>query len=233
MKAIYKRDLLSYFRTMSGYVFFAGIFLICGYVFSLNNIIESSGSLSGMYDALGICLTIIVPFMTVRIFLDGREVNTEQRLYVSSLEATVSKFGAVMTVFAAAVAGTWIFVGILSIFGSPYIAETVLRQLGLLLLCACMASLTMFIISIAHRKMQAFVMIYTIVMVFFVAHSLIRLGTDAFYGRVFWMLGLFSQYSYFGAGILSPGSLVYMLSFTGIFLLLSCIMLERKRQRGL
>lgn len=230
--AIYKRDFLSYFRTMSGYVFLAGIFLVCGYCFTLNNITEGSGSLLYMYNTLGIVMTVAVPFMTARVFLDGREINTEQLLYVSSLKAIALKFAAVMSFFAAGILSTWVFTGILSICGRPFISETVLMQAGLLLLCACVASLTMFIVSIAHRKTQAFVMIYTIIMVFFIAHNLIKLGTDAFYEQVFWMLSLFRQYSYFQNGILSPGSVIYMLAFTGIFLLLAGIMLERKREKG-
>lgn len=232
MKAIYKRDLLSYFRGIGGYLFFTLYMLVCGYVFTLDNIIGSSGSLSQMYKALGILFVIAVPFLTVKNSVDGRDLKTEQLLYVSAARVVLSKFAAVMSLIFGAIMLSWIYFGILSIFARPYITEAVMCQAGLLLLCSCLTSLTAFISSIAHRKMQAYVMIFTLVLVFFVANNLITLAGNTFYQRVFHVMGLFSCYSNFMSGIFSPLDLIYMLSFTAVFLCACCIMTDRKRVKG-
>lgn len=232
MKAIYKRDFLSFFKNISGYIFFTLFFLVCGYLFTLENILNSSGSLKAMYRAAGVFLTVTVPFLTSHTLIDGREVNAEQRHYVSSLKIVLSKFAAVMTLPFMALSTTWIYFGILSIFARPYISEAFTSLLGLCLLCACLISLTMFIVSFAHRKMQAYSLIFTLILVFFVANNLITLARSTFYEHMFHVFGLFSSYLGFLNGMFSVTSLIYMLSFTAVCLILCCIILERKKEAG-
>ena len=233
MLAIYKRDTASYFRTMSGYIFFAVIFVVAGYAFCAENVIGGAGDLTGMFSALAAAMVFTVPFMSARLYFDGREINTEQMLYVSSIKIILAKFFAVMSVASAGVAATWIYAGILSIFGSLHIAELLLYQAGLILLAGAMAALTMFIVSISNRKMQVIVLLTMFVAVMFAANGVLNAADGGIYAKLLGLLGLFYEYSGFGLGILSLPAVVYMLAFMTVFILLACAMTERHRERGL
>jgi ABC-2 type transport system permease protein len=231
MAAVFKRDVLSYFRSMVGYIYLAGALIVAGYAFSINNIFGGSGSLKGVFDAFSVALTLAAPFLTAAIFVDGREVGFEQMLYTSARETVAAKFFAALFVMSSGVVLTWIYAGITSIYGEIYIPQVILCQIGLVLLSGCVSAMSMFMMSISNRKMQAFVMIFAFLMIFYVAANLISTAGGAYAGPLS-MLGLFSQYDAFASGVFSLSAFIFMAAFIAVFLLATCLMLERRRERG-
>lgn len=85
MLAIYKKEVKSYFTTMTGYVFIAFLALVVGYVFYMINV-KSSYAWIGKtleYSYVSIVFMILVPVMTMKVFADERHTKTDQMLFTA------------------------------------------------------------------------------------------------------------------------------------------------------
>lgn len=102
MKAIYKRELRSYFTSMTGCVFAAFVTIVGGVYFMVYNLNSGypffSYSLSGVIFALLIC----VPMLSMKCFAEERKHKTEQLWLtspVSLTEVILGKYFAMISVF--------------------------------------------------------------------------------------------------------------------------------------
>ncbi|MBO4832384.1 MAG: ABC transporter [Oscillospiraceae bacterium] len=102
MKAVYKRELESYFNTMTGYVFIAIVSAFIGLYFVLYNL-----RMGHPYFAAALASTIAVfifavPVLTMKSFAEERKTKTDQMLLtypVSVPSIVLGKFFAMMTVY--------------------------------------------------------------------------------------------------------------------------------------
>lgn len=103
MKAIYKKDLTSYFNTMSGYIFIAIVSAFIGLYFVLYNLKMGHPYFS---TALGNAIAVFIfaiPVLTMRSFAEERKMKTDQMLItypVSVTSVVMGKFLAMLTVYA-------------------------------------------------------------------------------------------------------------------------------------
>lgn len=103
MKAIYKRELRSYFTSMIGCAFAAVLTVIGGVYFMVYNLTSGypyfSYSLSGVIFAV----LITVPVLSMKCFAEERKNKTDQLLLTSPVPLTkiiLGKYFAMITVFA-------------------------------------------------------------------------------------------------------------------------------------
>lgn len=103
MKAIYKRELRSYFTSMIGCAFAAFLTVIGGVYFMVYNLMSGypyfSYSLSGVIFAV----LITVPVLSMKCFAEERKNKTDQLLLTSPVPLTkiiLGKYFAMITVFA-------------------------------------------------------------------------------------------------------------------------------------
>lgn len=102
MRAVYKRELESYFNTMTGYVFIAIVSAFIGLYFVLYNL-----RMGHPYFAAALASTIAVfifaiPVLTMKSFAEERKTKTDQMLLtypVSVPSIVLGKFFAMMTVY--------------------------------------------------------------------------------------------------------------------------------------
>ncbi len=102
MKAIYKKELKSYFTSMMGYVYVAFVLLMVGIYFIAYNI-------NGGYPLIGYSLStvtflflILVPLLTMRALSEEQKNKTDQLLYTSPIsifQIVLGKYLALLTVF--------------------------------------------------------------------------------------------------------------------------------------
>lgn len=103
MKAIYKKELASYFNTMNGYIFVGIVSAFIGLYFVIYNLkMGHPYFAAGLGNAIAVFI-FAVPVLTMRSFAEERKMKTDQMLltYPVSVTAIVmGKFLAIMTVFA-------------------------------------------------------------------------------------------------------------------------------------
>ena len=117
MTAIFKKEMRTYFNTLTGYAFLGFFVLITGYFFVSQNVAAYSADYSNTLVGTMIMFLILVPVLTMRLFAEEARQKTDQLLYTSPLKVTdivLGKFLAAIFLFLIGIAVTMIF---------PYTAE--------------------------------------------------------------------------------------------------------------
>jgi ABC-2 type transport system permease protein len=230
MRAVFIKEFNTYFNTMLGYVFM-GIFLVfAGLFFSMNNIEAGSASISGMFGDIFFVLILLTPFLTMRLMAEEKKTKTDQMLLTAPVPVSsivLGKYFAAVFVLALSMAATLVYVVIIAVFGSPYVWEIVLGYIGYLLLGGVCISIGLFISSIVENQLSA-VLTTLLVLVLLWMPSLIPID-NVFVSSVLGILSIFSNYSAFAQGVLSLSSILYMISFSFVFLFLTVQVIERRR----
>ena len=102
MKAIYKRELKSYFDSMTGYVFIAAIIIFTGIYFMVYNLNMGYPYFSYALYGAGFIFILSIPILIMRCFAEERKNKTDQLLLtspVSVLSVVLGKYFAMTTVF--------------------------------------------------------------------------------------------------------------------------------------
>ena len=96
MGAIFRKEMRTYFTTISGYGFLGFFALITGYFFIGQNIVGSSANYNDTLTGSMIMFLILVPVLTMRLFAEESRQKTDQLLYsvpikVTSIVAIIDK----------------------------------------------------------------------------------------------------------------------------------------------
>ena len=102
MKAIYKRELQSYFTSMTGYVFIAFMTAIIGIYFVILNLMNGAPYFAYSLSSLSFTFLVAVPVLTMRSMSEEMKNKTDQLLLTSPVTVggvVMGKYLAMVTVF--------------------------------------------------------------------------------------------------------------------------------------
>jgi ABC-2 type transport system permease protein len=234
MKAIFKRELRSYFTSMPGYVFLSIFLLLSGFLFYLMNIKTLLSSMKYMFAILNNWALFLLPLLTMRLFTEDKRQKTDQLLLtapVSVKEIVFGKFLAALCVFLTGIAITLLFPVILSFLGSLPVAETISCYVGFILLCALILSIGAFMSSITENQIVAAVATYGVLILTLLIGQLASYISNETIVKVLLWLSPIQRFNDFTLGILNIESVVYYISLTGLFLFFTVTAFERRRLR--
>lgn len=230
MKAVFLKEIKTYFSTMIGYVYMGVFLFFSGLLFNMKNINQGSASISEMFGSLFFVLILLTPFLTMRLMAEEKKTKTDQMLLTSPVpirSIILGKYFAAVFVLAVSMAVTLVYVLIIAIFGSPYFGEIVLGYLGFLLLGGVCISIGLFISSIMDNQLSAVLITFVVLLLLWMP-SLISINNQLI-SAILGILSIFSNYASFAQGILSLSSIVYMLSVTFVFLFLTVQSIKRSK----
>lgn len=177
MLAIYKKELKSYFTTMTGYIFLAVLYLSVAFNFMLYNIESNLSSFSYTLTSSFIVYLVIVPLLTMRTFGD----DNDKLLFtspVSNLEIVVAKFLAATTLFLIGILLIGVFPILINVYGVLPVAETRNIFLGYSLLVISFISIGIFISSVVLNQVVSSILTFiTLLLVFSMDTALPNLPT--------------------------------------------------------
>lgn len=104
MKAIYKRELKSYFSSMIGYAILGFFLLIVGFYFWGCNLNGASSSVGSTLSNIMMVYTIVLPILTMRLLAEEQKQKTDQLLFSSPVSiwgVVIGKYLAAVTIFTA------------------------------------------------------------------------------------------------------------------------------------
>ena len=223
MLAIIKKELKSYLLTPIGYIFIGLFMLMFGIIFYIG--IYTSRYLNFEYvfvDAVTI-LTFITPVLTMRMFAEERKNGTEQLILTSPrslISVVLVKFIAALIIILLTLAATLVHLTILKHFGKPNLKIALTTLLGTFLLSMSYASFGMFISSITENQIIACVLTVGVLIALMFLPNI-----NAFFEGI----SLIYMFDKFSAGVIALDSVVYYLSFTALFILLTVIILQRRK----
>ncbi len=232
MKAIYKREMLSYFTTMLGYVFIGVFMFLSSLFFSMEMFHNRVGSVTGIMPMCMVILMLLMPIITMRLMAEEKASKTDQLLLTAPIKVTeivLGKYFAAFTVFLMSTATTLSYVIIAAIWGDIAPGETFAAYLGYILFGALLIAIGLYISSLTENQVVAAVLTYGVTLLLFFS-SWINTGI----GFIDYIIGFFQIAQWnesFSMGVIEPSGVMYYISFTFLFLLLSARVTESRRWR--
>ena len=246
MFAIYKKELRSYFINAIGYVyvgvFLAAAALLCCYT-TLGN---QSYDTSTYFTMLIFAFIILIPLLTMKLFAEEKKLRTEQLLLtapVSIWEMVMGKFLAAFTMFFGTVIISCInFFPLYSyarteraqasysqMHVGPVTAEIFSCLIGIVLIGAAFIAIGVFVSSLTENQLAAAVITVAIIAVMLVLDALNQfIDVYAIRFVIDWV-SIMSRFGNFTNGMLDFSSVLYYLSITGVFLLLTTRVYDKRR----
>ena len=229
---LYKKEMELYFKTPFGFVFL-GIFLILsGVMFTTYNLAGGNGDLSGTFDLLKNLTSLLFPVLTMRCFAEERRAGTDRLLTTSRLKYSsivLAKYLAALSVFLIALVVTGIYVIVIFKYGTPNFGSIIAGYFGFFLLGAAMIALCILCSSFADNQITAAVVSFGVLFALVIFASLSKSLNIPILTPVLSALAITVRYDDFTLGILTPGPIMYFISFAVVCLFLAVKNIERRR----
>ena len=231
--------------TAIGYVY-VGVFLsasalLCCYSTLMSGTYETSG----YFTFLLFTFIILVPLLTMRLFSEEKKLRTEQLLLTAPVSITgmiMGKYLAAMTMFCGTLLASCINFFPLYVYKrietqkietyvpvGPSGAEIVGCLIGVTLIGAAFVAIGLFISSLTENQLAAAVVTVSVIVVMLVLNFVNEyIDVYAIRAVIDWVCVL-SRFTNFSYGILDFSAMLYYLSLSGVFLLLTNRVYEKRR----
>ena len=224
MWAVFKKEFKSYFLSPIGYVVIGIFLLVFSVFFYITSLRSGSVDLGSLYYFTALYgLIIIAPILTMRMFAEERKTGTEQLILTSPVSMTgvvFGKFLAAMAVILITLVVSFMYFFIVSLFGEPNIIPLLVYMAGFILVAAAALSIGMLASSITENQIIA-----GILTIAFLVLSLF-IQTD---NEILTNITLMSFYQKFPQGVITLKEIVGLLSFTGVFISLTTMVMQRRK----
>lgn len=158
MKAIYKRELKSYFNSMIGYIFIAFFVAFMGFYFMAYNLYNGYPYFSYTLSATITIMLIAVPILTMKSFAEDRKTKTDQLLLTAPVSVTqivLGKYLAMVTVFLIPMLISCICPLIIKANGQAYLRTDYSTILAFFLMGCIFIAIGMFISALTESQIIA------------------------------------------------------------------------------
>ena len=236
MKAIYKRELRSYFGSMYGYIYLAFTLCVIGIYITTHNLLGGTAEMAYTFSDMAFMSIFLIPVLTMRSFAEERRNKTDMFLLslpVKPISIVLGKYLAMLTVFAIPVVVLCVFGLILRLFseGSMLLGSlgaSLVAGISYLLLGALLIAICMFISSLTDSVVSAAVGGFAAVLVLFGMDYLVTIAQylDLLFpeqSALFSFVGLIALLALFAlaSGLLSQSLTVGMIAAAATIIPLS------------
>lgn len=222
MKAIFKREFASYYKSPVGYVFLGLFLAFSSLVFFTTNVNYGTTIMTSYFMFNCYIFIVAVPLITMKMFSEERKLKTDQLLLTSPVSVTeivLGKFLSGLAVLGIAVGITLLYLVFMRIYGNPAVIQSLVGYLGMMLYGAMLVAMGMFISSTTQSQVISAVATLALVGVLSFSSSIMVDFTTLFDGT-FAFLGTFlngalefidinARFSDFAAGTLNIVPLIY------------------------
>lgn len=237
MIAIIKKEINSFFASPIGYLVI-GLFLILNglflWVFSGNYNIFDSGfaDLAPFFELAPWILLFLIPAVTMRAFSDELKLGTLELLLTKPLSLrsiVMGKYLGAVLLIIIAVAPTLLYIFTISSLGNPEgnwdLGSTMGSYIGLFFLAATYTAIGIFGSSLSSNQIVAFLIsVFLCFALYYGFEGLSYLSSDLAIEK----LGMKSHFDSVSRGVLDTRDLVYFLSVTVFFIVLTVFKLGKR-----
>ncbi len=251
--AICKRELLSFFVSPIAYFVITGFTLLVGFFFFRGlkvfaRIFELAPMMNfrpgqmpnlneyvvqGLYQTMIVILVFMVPLLTMRTIAEEKRRGTFELLITSPLsisEIVMGKFLGLSVVILIMLGITFIFPGLLIVYGNPEVAPILSGFLGVVLCTLAFASIGMAASSFTENQIVAGISSMVVLLLLYVIQSPSETN-GGIVAEVLNYLSPVAQVTDLVKGVITLKSIVYFTSLTIFGLFLSQRALEAHRWR--
>lgn len=180
MKAIFKRELKSYFTGMIGYVVVAAIFAFISLYYTANNLVYASPDFATALYSTSLVMLFVLPALSMRSFADERRNKTDQLLLTSPVgipSIVLGKYFAQLAVFAVPVLAACVMPLILSLFGTVSFISSYAALLGYFLVGAACIAVGTCISALTENQIISYLATFGALLVCYMINSIQTLFT--------------------------------------------------------
>src|SRR5215469_1298060 len=238
MLAIFRRELGNYFVSPVAYIVVGVFLLVMGYLFySILSFLMQQQMMSQMqrmgpqatdvpgqairafFDNMSFILLFLLPMLTMGIYAEERKRGTMELLMtspVTEFQIVMAKFLAVMSLFAAMLAPTLLYLFFMGMYSEPGLPWRIIftGYLGVLLLGSVLLAIGSFISSMTESQVIAAVVTLILFLLLWVADIFVRNSTSTM-GEFFQYLSILRHFDDFPKGVIDTTGVVFYLSFAG------------------
>ena len=238
MFAILKKEISTFFASPIGYLVIL-IFLVLNGLFlwvfkgDFNILDYGFADLSSFFLLAPWILIFLIPAVTMRSFSDEKKQGTLELLLtkpISILKVVLGKYLGALLLIIIALAPTLLYTYSLYQLGNPIgnldFGSTIGSYIGLLFLASSYTAIGVFASSITDNQIVAFISSVFICFLFYIGFEGIA---DFASSSIIDQLGMSYHYKSISRGVLDTRDIIYFLSISLFFILLTKINLSRKR----
>lgn len=234
MRAIYLKELSSYFKSARGYICLGLYFLFGGQFLLMQISYKGTNDIAAVFADMYIVVLLTLPLLTMRLLSEEKRTRTDQALFtapVSLTEIVWGKFLAAFTVFALGISIFIVYFLVLGALSKPDFSMFLGNFLGMLLLGSALISIGLLISALTESQMLAAVGTFAcmIFVIFLDSVGGILPDSLSMVSGALAVISLEARFSDFVSGILDPANVIYFISIVLIFNFLSERVLDKNR----
>ena len=230
--AVYRKELLTYFRSPIAY-FVVAVFLVgTGYFFTYNMFLTGSASMDETFRNMGILLLTVSPLVSMRLFAgeySGRTMELLMTLPLKAWEVVLGKFIGAVTILLLMTAGTFIDLVPLYLFGNPQTTTIIAGYIGFVLLGMACLAVGQFFSALTHNQIVAALITVPVLLSFWFIGHLQSFQTSHALRNLFGYLSFALHFAVFVQGLLRSEAVIFFLIVSTIALTLNASYLQWRR----
>ena len=232
MSVVLKRELSSYFHSVTGYLILAVFTFFSGLFFYIYCLYYDSSSLAYVFSQMTIITVFLIPLSTMKSFSEEKRQKTDQALLtapVSLFEVVLGKFLSAFILYAMCCSIYIIYALFIALFTSPDWVIVFTTLFGVLLMGSALIAIDLFISALTESQAVAAVFAIGVGLLIYMIDSLASLVNVDLIKNVLYSVSFNRSLSGFTSGIISLSGVVFFISVTGIFLFLCVRVFEKRR----
>ncbi len=244
MKAIFKREFNAYFKSPLGYIFIGLFVSFASLMFMANTVSFGTSDMTNYFGYICYIFIVAVPLLTMKMFSEERKLKTDQLWLTAPVKVSqvvLGKFLSALAVLGVAVGITLIFLIFLGLYGNPAVIQSLVGYVGIILYGAMLIAMGMLISSLTQNQVISAVLTLALVGLLSFIESMgfdftgLFDGTFAFLGTALnglvEFLNINGRFVDFAKGTLNFVPIIYFVSITALFVMLTVCVIERRRWR--
>jgi len=243
--ALLKKEVNSFLSSLIGYLVMAVFLLSVGLFMWIIpgtdfNVIENGyANLDTLFLIAPWVFMFLIPAITMRSFAEENKTGTIELLLtrpLNDLQIVMAKYSAgVLLVLFSLVPTLIYFISVYNLASPPGNLDTggiAGSYLGLLFLCSGFVSIGIFSSAISNNQIISFILAVTLSFIFHIGFdSLSSLSSvnGGFFPSLLSQIGINSHYASMSRGVIDTRDVIYFITLTAFFLLLSKFILEKRK----
>jgi len=230
--AVYRKELLSYFRSPIAYFVVAVFMFGTGLFFTYNTFFTGDATMAETFQNMGILLILVIPLVSMRLFAGEYGSRTMELLLTLPLapwQIVLGKFLGAATILLLMTAGTLIDLIPLYLYGTPETSTIASGYLGFALLGLACLGIGQFVSALTQNQIIAALIAVCLLLGFWFVGHLQNLQNSYVLTRLFRYLSFSQQYANFIQGLVRSEAVTFYLVVCAIALTLNASYLQWRR----
>lgn len=234
MKAIFKREFVSFFQNVIGWLFLAATLFVFGLYYYAYNLGYGYAYISYPISAISFIMLITVPILTMRILAEDKRTKTDQMILtapVSVGKVIAAKFAAEAAVFSISAGVICLAPLFLSIFGTVPLGEAYVAIFGFWLYGLACIAIGTFASSLTESQVLSAIITFGLLFLGYMMNGITSVisSTGNWFTKILGCYDIVTPLDSFTDGLLDFTDVIYYVSIIFLFLFLTVQVIQKRR----